>query len=81
MCSLSALCVHMILCVRVCVRAHAHTILCVCFAMLCMKMFANLYVSCLLVYIPLVCIIMGVCTLYIYFFKVLKCFESPKSIL
>ena len=54
-----------VVCVRVSARARA--ILCVhVFVMLCMKMFVNCCMFCLLVYILLICIIMGICALYVF---------------
>ena len=48
-------CVHAVLCVHV-------------FAMLCMKMFVNfrIFCNCMLVYVPLICVIVGICTLYVF---------------
>ena len=71
-------CVCMCVCVwvNVCVCVCVCTWSCVCFAMLCVKMFVNFYV-CFLVYIPLIWIIMGICVLHVFLY-VVKCFESPK---
>ena len=90
--SLFPLCVHVILCVEggvwvyvwvcVCVSVwvymHMYMIRCVCvcvyFTMLWMKMFINF---CMFVYIPLICIYMGICALH-GFVKFVKHFESPE---
>ena len=58
---------------------HVCVILCACvFAILCMKMFVNFsYV--LYACIPLICIIMGICALYV-FFKVVKRFQFSKEL-
>ena len=55
-CSLLALCVHVILHVCICTC----DLVCAYFAMLCMKMFLNLCMFCLLLYVQLICIITSV---------------------
>ena len=51
----------------VCVCEHVCDLVCMCFAMLCIKMFVNFCRFCLQVYMPLIFIIMGICALYFFF--------------
>ena len=61
-------CVSVCVCVCVC----EHDLVCACFAMLCKTMF------CLLLYVALICMIMGICVLYVFLLSC-KAFGVSKS--
>ena len=65
MCSLLASCVCDPVCVCGCVCAHAHVsdFVCLCF---CHALYENITFHVLYACIPLICIIMGICALYVF---------------